>query len=76
MTRQKRELLKRIEQMERSVDVDIQLGLGYAPANAFDRVYEEMYKLQEELAHLRHYASAEEMFCDTRGQFLDMDLPW
>ena len=76
MTRQKRELLKRIEQMECSVDVDIQLGFGYAPANAFDRVYEDMYKLQEELARLRHYASVEEMLSDTRGQTFDMELPW
>ena len=76
MTKQKRELLKRIEQMEHSVEIDTQLGFGCAPANAFDRVYEEIYKLQEELAHLRHYASVEEMHYDTRGQILDMDLPW
>ena len=76
MTRQKRELLKQIQQMERSIEIDTQLGLGYAPPGTFDRVYEEIYKLREELAHLRHYASAEEMLCDTRGQVLDMDLPW
>ena len=76
MTRQKRELLKQIQQMERSIETDTQLGLGYTPPGAFDKAYEEIYKLQEELAHLRHYASAEEMLCDTRGQVLDMDLPW
>lgn len=76
MTRQKRELLKQIQQMERSIETDIQLGLGYAPPGAFDRVYEEIYRLQEELAHLRHYVSVEEMHLDTRGQIFDMDLPW
>ena len=76
MTRQKRELLRQIQQMERSIEIDTQMGFGYAPPAAFDRIYEELYKLQEELAHLRHYASVEEMHYDTRGQILDMDLPW
>lgn len=76
MTRQKKELLKQIQQMERSIETDTQQGFGYAPPGAFDRAYEEIYRLREELAHLRHYASAEEMLCDTRGQDLDMDLPW
>ena len=76
MTRQKRELLKQIQQMERSIETDTQLGFGCAPPGAFDRAYEKIYELREELAHLRHYASAEEMLCDTRGQVLDMDLPW
>ena len=76
MTRQKRELLKQIQQMEHSIETDTQLGLGYAPPGAFDKAYEEIYKFREELAHLRHYASAEEMLCDTRGQVLDMDLHW
>ena len=76
MTRQKQELLKQIQRMEYSIETDIQLGSGYAPPGAFDRVYEKIYELREELAHLRHYASVEEMLCDTRGQVLDMDLPW
>ena len=76
MTRQKKELLKQIEHMERSIETDTQLGFGYAPPAAFDRTYEEIYKLREELANLRHYASVEEMLSDTRGQNLDMDLAW
>ena len=40
MTRQKRELLKQIQQMERSIETDTQLGLGYAPPSAFDKAYE------------------------------------
>ena len=76
MTRQKKEILKQIDQMERSVETDLQLGFGVAPAGAFDQVYEEIYKLQEELAVLRHYTSADEMFRDTRGQVQDLKLPW
>ena len=76
MTRQKRELLRQIQHMERSIETDTQLGFGCAPPGSFDRVYEEIHRLREELAHLRHYASAEEMLCDTRGPVLDMDLPW
>ena len=76
MTRQKKELLKQIEHMERSIETDIQLGFGYAPPGAFDKAYEDIYKLREELANLRHYTSVEEMLSDTRGQNLDMDLAW
>ena len=76
MTRQKKELLKQIGQMERSIGIDLELGSGAAPDGAFDQVYLEIYKCQEELAHLRHYASAEEMLCDTHGQVQHMDLPW
>ena len=76
MTRQKKELLKQIAHMERSIETDTQLGFGYAPPAAFDRAYEEIYTLREELACLRHYASVEEMLSDTRGQNLDMDLTW
>ncbi|MBD5099626.1 MAG: hypothetical protein HDT35_08850 [Clostridiales bacterium] len=57
MTRQKRELLKQIQQIERSIDIDTQLGFGYAPPAAFDRAYEKIYELREELAHLRHRTS-------------------
>lgn len=80
MTRQKKEILKTIDEMERSIQTDLFLGGGIAPASAFDSIYEEMYRLQEELAHLRHYASVEEMLSDTRGQTslkdMDLDLPW
>lgn len=34
-------------------------------------MYEERYKLEEELAHLSHYDSVEAMWMDTRGQVVD-----
>lgn len=76
MNRQKKELLKKIEQIEVELDVDIQLGFGVVPPGAHDRMYEEIYRLQEELAHLRHYSTAEEMFYDARGQTPGPDLPF
>ncbi len=66
MTRQKKELLKKIDEIETWIAVDEELGCGFAPANAYAELEKEIYKLQEELAHLQHYASVEEMFFDTR----------
>jgi len=66
MTRQKKEILKKIDEIETWIAVDEELGCGFAPANAYAEMEQEIYKLQEELAHLRHYASVEEMFFDSR----------
>ena len=68
MNRQKKELLKQIRELETWIEVDQELGHGVAPPGAYDRIYREIYGLQEQLAHLMHYGSAEEMFCDERGQ--------
>ena len=68
MNRQKKELLKKIEQMETWIDADTKLGCGFAPPGAYDKMYEEIYTLQEKLAHLRHYSTVEDMLYDERGQ--------
>ena len=67
MNRQKKELLKKIEQMETWIAVDTELGCGFAPPDAYDGMYKEIYKLQEKLAHLRHYKTVEDMMYDDRG---------
>ena len=67
MTRQKKEIIKKIDEMERWIAVDEELGCGFAPAGAYDEMYKEIYRLQEELARLQHYASVEDMLYDTRG---------
>ena len=74
MTRQKKELLKKIEQLETWIAADEELGYGFAPPGAYDDVYKEIYQLQEKLAQLMHYESAEEMFFDERGQTKDMSI--
>lgn len=68
MTRQKKEIIKKIDEMERFIQADMELGCGFAPVGAYDGMYEEIYKLQEQLASLSHYSSVEEMLYDTRGQ--------
>ena len=68
MNRQKKELLKQIRELEISVEIDMELGFGIAPPGAHDKTFCEIYKLQEKLAHLRHYKTVEEMYYDERGQ--------
>ena len=67
MTRQKKEIVKKIDEMERWIAADEELGCGFAPAGVYDGMYQEIYRLQEELARLQHYASVEDMLYDTRG---------
>ena len=67
MTRQKKEIIKKIDAMQRWIEVDMELGCGFAPAGAYDGMYREINRLEEELARLQHYASVEDMYYDTRG---------
>ncbi len=67
MTRQKKEIIRKIEEMERWIVADEELGCGFAPAGAYAGMEREIYRLQEELARLQHYASVEDMLYDTRG---------
>ena len=39
MTREKKEILKRIEEIEMWVAADIELGCGFAPPDAYDECY-------------------------------------
>lgn len=76
MTRQKKELLKKIGEIEASIQTDLQLGFGCAPPGAHDKTDGEIDRLEGELARLRHYGSTQEMYRDPRGKTLDMELPW
>lgn len=67
MNRQKKELLKKIDELETWITADADLGCGFAPPGAYDGMYKEIYKLQEKLAHLRHYKTVEDMMYDERG---------
>ena len=67
MTRQKKEILKKIDEIQTFIAVDEKLGCGFAPAGFYDELYEQIWKLQEQLAKLSHYESVEEMMADTRG---------
>lgn len=76
MTRQKKELHKKIQEIENFIAVDTELGCGFAPAGFYDHLYAEIEGLQEQLAHLSHYGSALEMMMDTRGQGPSEALPF
>lgn len=67
MTRQKKEIIKKIEQIRIGIWIDEELGCGMAPPGAYDKAYQEIAKLEEELAHLMHYENANEMYFDSRG---------
>ena len=67
MTRQKKEIIKKIDDLEQWIEVDEELGCGFAPVGAYDETYREIDRLREELARLQHYANVEDMLYDTRG---------
>ena len=68
MTRQKKEIIKKIDEIHAFIEADSQLGCGFAPADFYAPLEEEAWELREELARLSHYGSAMEMMMDERGQ--------
>ncbi len=62
MTREKKEILNRIDKIEEAIRVDEELGCGMAPAGAYDELYEEIDRLWTRLANLRGYKTAEAMW--------------
>jgi hypothetical protein len=67
MTRQKKEILRHIDEIQMFIAADEALGCGFAPAGFYDELYEQMYALETELARLSGYESMEEMYMDERG---------
>lgn len=67
MNRQKKEILKKMQDIEDFIEADKQLGSGCCPVDAYDGLYEMEYKLGEQLAKLSHYSSYKEMMWDERG---------
>lgn len=77
MTRQKKEILRKIDEMERWIAADEELGCGFAPAGAYDGMYREIDRLEDELARLQHFASREEKCFATIGyESSNSGLPW
>ena len=74
MNRQKKELLKKIDELETWIAADTELGCGFAPPDAYDGMYQKIYRLQEKLAHLRHYKTVEDMMYDERGALTDEQI--
>ena len=66
MTRQKKEILRQIDEIERDIEIDQQLAYGMAPPGAYDSMYQQIDELWDKLARLSHYESPEAMFHDER----------
>lgn len=67
MTRQKKEIIKKVDEMQEWIAADEELGCGFAPVGAYADTEREIRRLLEKLAHLQHYACVEDMLYDTRG---------
>ena len=67
MTRQKKELIKKIEEIENFIEVDTALGCGFAPAGFYEPLEKEAWELRDKLARLSGYRDAMEMMYDPRG---------
>ena len=67
MTRQKKEILRQIDEIERDIEIDQQLAFGMAPPGAYDRMYQQIDELWDKLARLSRYQSKEAMLFDERG---------
>ena len=78
MTRQKREIMRKMNEIREFIEVDMQLGCGFAPANAYDSMEDQIWNLGEELARLSHYDSYLDYLMDDRCLQASAceDLPW
>lgn len=78
MTRQKKEIRRKMDEIENFIRVDEELGCGFAPADAYDSMYEQIWELGEELARLSHFDSYMDYLMDSRGlkACADEGLPW
>lgn len=74
MTRQKKEIVKKIDRIQTGIEMDELMGFGLPPA-VYEAREQEIYGLLEQLARLQHYASVEDMLYDTRG-CENSGLPW
>ena len=68
MTRQKKEIQNKINEIEISIRADA--ALGYVSADRINDAYDEIEMLEEMLARLMHYESRYEMYMDDRGFWL------
>ncbi len=66
MTRQKKEIIKKIEAIDNFIEIDRQLGCGFEPEGAYSELEQESDRLFEELAKLSHYKNSYEMMHDER----------
>lgn len=79
MTREKKEILKKIDQINMAMAAEEEMGCGFTPAEYFETMEREyLYPLYERLRRLQHYDSIEDMMYDSRGCgiFNDPNVPY
>lgn len=76
MTRQKREILREIDRIDKIIEAETVMGCGFTPVDAFKELYRERWQLFEKLAKLSHFNSAMEMFADERHIPHDEAVPF
>lgn len=78
MTRQKKEILRKMNEIDEFIRVDQELSCGFAPVNAYESMEERLWELGEELARLSHFDSYMDYLMDSRGlqACADEGLPW
>lgn len=60
MTRQKKEIIKKIEEADNFIAADQELGCGFAPDDFYTPIYKVIDGLRDQLARLRGYKDADE----------------
>lgn len=77
MTRQKKEIIRKIAELDREIAVDMALAFGQVPEDAYKAQQETIDMLQEELARLSHFNSYIEYVMDPRWRHCGADeLPF
>lgn len=78
MTRQKKEIRRKMDEIDEFIRVDEHLSCGCAPSGAYDSMYDRIWELGEELARLSHFDSYMDYLLDSRGLqgCTEECLPW
>lgn len=76
MTRQKKALIRKIDEIHGFIEADRTLGCGFAPAGFYEPLEQQVWDLYEQLAHLQNYSCAMEMMMDTRGCAAGCGIPF
>ena len=79
MTRQKKEIIKKIMEIDEFIEVDTELGCGFSPAGAYSELEQMTYELQKQLAKLSHYDNVEDMMYETKNphsKYYKEELPF
>lgn len=67
MTRQKKEIIKKIMEIDEFIEVDMELGCGFSHEGAYSELEQMTYELQKQLAELSHYDNVEDMMYETKN---------